>query len=229
MEKFEIREKEIFGTLKMIKNHDFVVVGGYAVNAYTLPRFSTDCDIVVKDESESKKIGSELLKAGYAEEPESKAETPYHGEFKRYTKEIAKDLKVSMDILILEVLDRQTKATFSAPWIFENSEERLLQGKTISEELRLRIINIDALFVMKAICCRATDIRDVFMLAPHLKDKGWIKKEIQMRYDLNNRIDKIAAEINSKNFRDGLQGVFGKVDDIQFEKQKEQILKLKGQ
>ncbi|MBI5881026.1 hypothetical protein HZB90_02755 [archaeon] len=85
MEKFEAREKEIFETLKRIKNHDFVVVGGYSVNAYTLPRFSTDCDIVVKDESESKKIGPELLKAGYAEEPESKAETPYHGEFKRYT------------------------------------------------------------------------------------------------------------------------------------------------
>ncbi|MBI5881025.1 hypothetical protein HZB90_02750 [archaeon] len=82
---------------------------------------------------------------------------------------------------------------------------------------------------MKAISCRATDIRDVFMLAPQIKDPAWIKNEINKRYDLNNRIEKIASEINSKQFRDGLQGVFGKVDDRQFEKQKERILKLKSQ
>ncbi|MBU2561806.1 MAG: hypothetical protein KKD17_05910 [Nanoarchaeota archaeon] len=228
MEKFEIREKEIFDTLKRIKNHNLVVVGGYAVNAYTLPRFSADCDIVVKDKSESKKIRSELMKEGYSEDAESKVDAPYHGEFKRYIKEIMKDFKVSIDILIREVLDRQTNATFSSQWIFENSAERVLQGKTISEELILRIITVDALFVMKAICCRDTDIRDVFMLISQIENKDWIRKEIKDRYDLNNRISKIVAEINSKNFRDGLQGVFGRVDDAQFTKQKELILKLKS-
>ena len=42
--------------------------------------------------------------------------------FKRYIKEISKDFAVSLDILIGEVLDRQTNATFSADWIFENSK-----------------------------------------------------------------------------------------------------------
>jgi len=49
MELLQIREKEIFETLKKIKKSEFVVIGGYAVNAYTLPRFSVDCDIVIKD------------------------------------------------------------------------------------------------------------------------------------------------------------------------------------
>ena len=56
MEQLQLREKEIFETLKKIKKSRFVVIGGYAVNTYTLPRFSIDCDIVVKDHKELKKI-----------------------------------------------------------------------------------------------------------------------------------------------------------------------------
>ena len=41
---FQIREDEIFKTLKKILKYKFVLIGGYAVNAYTLPRFSIDCD-----------------------------------------------------------------------------------------------------------------------------------------------------------------------------------------
>ena len=50
MEKLQLREKEIFETLKKICKFKFVVIGGYAVNPYTIPRFSVDCDIVIKDE-----------------------------------------------------------------------------------------------------------------------------------------------------------------------------------
>ena len=59
---FPLREKEIFETLKKIKDSEFVLIGGYAVTSYTLPRFSVDCDIVVDDVAYSKKIGKELEK-----------------------------------------------------------------------------------------------------------------------------------------------------------------------
>ena len=65
MDLLQIREKEIFEVLKKIKKHQFVVIGGYAVNAYTLPRFSVDCDIVVLDKKELEKIEKTLLKEGY--------------------------------------------------------------------------------------------------------------------------------------------------------------------
>jgi hypothetical protein len=48
-----------------LKGCDFVIIGGYAVNAYTLPRFSVDCDIVIKDENELRKIEEVLLGLGY--------------------------------------------------------------------------------------------------------------------------------------------------------------------
>lgn len=47
---FSLREQEIFRILKEISECEFVLIGGYAVNAYALPRFSVDCDIVIKDD-----------------------------------------------------------------------------------------------------------------------------------------------------------------------------------
>ena len=64
----QVREKEIFETLKKIRKFKFVVIGGYAVNAYTLPRFSVDCDIVIREIKELDKIKKVLLELGYTKE-----------------------------------------------------------------------------------------------------------------------------------------------------------------
>jgi hypothetical protein len=218
----QIREKEIFETLKKLKDLDFVIIGGYSVNAYTLPRFSIDCDIVVKNEKELEKIEEVLTSLDFCESM-NKSEVPYDGKFKRLEKEIQKGYSVSLDILIKEVLDRQTGAIFSADWIFENSSVRALRGKTIIEELKLRIINPDALFIMKIISCRSTDIRDIFLLVSNIEDREKIKEEINKRRDFKDRLEKVKREIKSKQFKDGLQGVFGFVDDKIFNRNKKMI------
>ena len=122
----QLREKEIFETLKRINKFKFVIIGGYAVNAYTLPRFSIDCDIVVKNEKELKKIEKTLIDFGYAKEGNNKNNTSYYADFLRFEKNIGNNMRVSVDILIKEVLDRQTYATFSAVWVFDNSEIKTL-------------------------------------------------------------------------------------------------------
>ena len=223
----QLREKEIFEILKKIKKYKFVLIGGYAVNAYTpLARFSIDCDIVVKDKNEVKEIEETLLDLGYAREENNKDKTSYYGDFLRLEKDLGDSIKVSIDILIKEVADRQTNSTFSADWVFDNSEIRALRGKTITEELKLRIINLDALFVLKFVCCRLTDIRDVFMLAPNIKNKEWVKEEISKKYDFNKLFLKVQEKITSKQFKDTLQGVYGIIDDKVFEKHKKAILEL---
>lgn len=226
MEQLQLREKEIFETLKKIKKNKFVVIGGYAVNTYTLSRFSVDCDIIIKNRKELEKIEETLLKLGYHEEKNYSDKIPYKGNFKRYEKELENKFKVSMDILIEEVFDRQTKSKFSAEWIFDNSALRNLQGKTISEQLKLKIINADSLFIMKLVSCRQTDIRDIFLLVNFIKDKEWIKKEVSERYDLKDRLSKVLSKINSKQFKDELQGVFGMIDNKMFEKNKKLIGEL---
>src|SRR3989344_118072 len=188
MEQLQLREKEIFETLKKIKKSKFVVIGGYAINAYTLPRFSVDCDIVIKNRKELEKITKALLELGYHKEKNYSDEVSYGGNFERYEKDLESNFKVSIDILIGEVFDRQTKAKFSADWVFGNSSLRNLQGKTISEQLKLRIINVDALFVMKLISCRQTDIRDIFLLINSVKDTKWVKNEVSERCDFKERL-----------------------------------------
>ncbi|MBW2966275.1 hypothetical protein KY342_04185, partial [Candidatus Woesearchaeota archaeon] len=115
---------------------------------------------------------------------------------------------------------------FSAKWVFENSSIKPFKGKTITEELKLRIINPDALIVMKSISCRSADIRDVFMLITKSKDKTWIKQEIEKRCSFKERFAKIKEKINSKQFKDNLQGVYGHIDDELFKRYKKQVLKL---
>lgn len=225
IELFSLREKEIFDTLKQLKNCDFVVIGGYAVNAYALPRFSVDCDIVVLDVRELHKIEKTLLRIGYTKENAS-GETPYSGSFARFEKKLENNFRVSIDVLVKAVIDRMTSAAIRAEWIFEHSKKGRLKGKTITEELELNIIDIDALIVLKMISCRSADIRDVFMMIPHAKNKEWIKSEVGLRYDLNNRIAKIIDKITSKQFKDGLSGVYGYSDTKLFEKHTKAIRSL---
>lgn len=225
MEMLQIREKEVFETLKKINKYNFVIIGGYAVNCYTLPRFSVDCDIVVKDDLELNKIEKELIKFGYLK-CKLNIDLPYHGKFMRYEKIIDNNLKTSIDILFKEVIARQTNARFNAEWIFKNSDFKLLKGKTIVESLRLRIINLDALVTMKIISCRVSDIRDVFMLMPQVKDIKWVKEEVAIRYNFEDRFEKIRENINSKKFRDNLQGVYGYIDQKLFDKYKDIILRI---
>ena len=225
MELLQIREREVFDTLKKINNQKFVIIGGYAVNAYTLPRFSVDCDIVTKNKTETEKITKELDKLDYKRAQDTDF-GPYSGDFLRYEKTIRKNFIVSFDMLIKNVYDRQTKAMFSAEWVFKNSPLRTLRGKTIREELKLRIINPEALVVMKFVSCRSADIRDVFMLIPQAKDSGWVKNEISERVDFMDRFSKIKGKVASEQFKDNLQGVYGYIDKKLFEKHKKAVLEL---
>ncbi len=216
MDPLQIREAEIFKMLKNLGKLEFVVIGGYAVNAYALPRFSVDCDIVIENRLTLDRISKILIKQEYSKKSTDNGNKLEN--FERYERKIQEDFAVSLDILIREVKDRQTGVTIPSDWIFKNSEIRTLRGKTITERLKVRIINIDALFVMKMISCRQTDIRDMFMLSPMLKDKKWVKSEITARYNFQDRFEKAMKTIKSMDFRNGLQGVYGLIEDSIFER-----------
>jgi hypothetical protein len=67
-----------------------VVIGGYAVNAYVLPRFSVDCDIVIR-EDELIKIALSLEKIRFEESKETQ-ELSYTGNSKDLKKKYKKIL-----------------------------------------------------------------------------------------------------------------------------------------
>jgi hypothetical protein len=64
------------------------------------------------------------------------------------------------------------------------------------------------------------------MLALQIKDKKWIKEEISKKYNFEERFSRLKENINSKQFKDGLQGVFGLINDELFERHKKEILKI---
>ena len=216
MDQLQLRESEVFGTLKGLQEFRFVIIGGYAVNAYALPRFSVDCDIVIENLAEAARIEAALQKLGYRKTEPIDAGNPI--DFARYEKELADSFSVSFDLLIKVVFDRQTNVSIPAGWVFKNSEIRSLRGKTIAEKLSARIIVIDALFVMKMISCRSTDIRDIFMMAASVKDRKWIKAEVSSRCDFKERLGRVIGIVTSKKFRNGLQGVYGLIDNQTFQK-----------
>jgi hypothetical protein len=215
MDRLQLREAEIFRTLDNLKGIEFVLIGGYAVNSYALPRFSVDCDIVIRKE-DTEKIKGILSKSGYCL-AKNHEEVRYEGKFLRMEKILDEGFVASIDILVDEVHDRQSKARFSADWIFKNSKKRTIIGKTIIMKIEAKIIDADALFVMKFASARNTDIRDVFMMADKLQDFNEIMKEIEER-KISNQSKKIWQTLEEKQFKDNLQGVYGYLDESVFNK-----------
>lgn len=225
MEKLQLREAEIFQTLKSLADFEFILIGGYAANSYALPRFSVDCDIVLR-KKDLTRVVSLLEKLKYTKS-EKGGNISYSGTFVRLEKEISKNITASVDILVDSVFDRQSNVSFDADWIFNNSSKKTIIGKTITERIESRVINADALFVMKFISARTTDIRDIFMIVPKVNDFEWVKNEISRRVDFNVQFEKIFNKITEEKFKDNLQGVYGYLDEKLFDRNKELISNLK--
>ena len=217
MDKLAAREKEAFGALEALTHSrcEFVVIGGYAVNAYALPRFSVDCDLVVPKDG-ARKVGKTLLSCGFHRAPALKHTT--YANFMRFEKEALLGLVAAFDVLMDEVHDRQSGTTFPAIWVFSNSSLVSLPAKTFAGQSRVRVISADALFVMKFCCARATDIRDIFMLCDKVEDWKWVKAEIASRVNFAAQHKKIMQKVSGTEYKKDLGGVFGYVEPAAFEK-----------
>jgi len=188
------------------------MIGGYAVNAYVPPRFSIDCDLfVLKGMDKVKKI---LLKKGFEER--AKGDVPY-GEYYRFTR---KSDKVSFDLLFNSVLDRETGISFEASLFEKHSRKRFTVGRANPIRIELRIADPELLFVMKFVSARRQDVRDIFMLSGI--DLKWdlVKEIIDKKCTeklVEKRIKSIKEKLTNTDYRDNLQGAFGKIPDKIFD------------
>lgn len=216
------REKEILDTLKKLTVFRFVLIGGYAVNTYVQPRFSLDCDIVVLHKEDAQKIKQTLEQEGYKEKAIN-PNIPYAGDFLCLEKEIG-SVMVPFDIMIGSVIDRNTKQRFYADWIFEHAQKRKLTGKMTRIELDVTVANPESLILMKLAAARKSDFRDIFMLSEKDIDTDFVLKHVH-EYNLQHKVAAFISSVTDSSFRNNLQGVFGKVDDKQFNKIIEKIKK----
>lgn len=217
--KLEEREKEIFDGLEKIAKYG-ILIGGYAMNAYTPPRFSVDCDIALK--KNVKHVEEILTKNGFEKTGHGKLQSPYAGEFLRFEKG-----KAFFDLLVGGILDRQSNAYFPYDFIEKNSKEKETVGRTITTRIKMKIANPEVLFIMKFASCRRQDIRDIFMLSNLKLDAEFIIATIKKEYKKTlPNIEKIRKAVNDQKFKDALQGVYGLLPEVTFETTKNNLLKI---
>lgn len=215
------RERVVLETLKRLPKPKLVLIGGYAVNAYVPPRFSIDCDLVVL--GGLGKIETILRKEGYKKSESGK--TPY-GSYVRYE---GFPSKVSFDLMIGSVTDRDTKITFEDELFEEHSRKRTTVGKTAPVRIEMRIADPELLFAMKFVSARRQDIRDLFMLAGEDLQWSLVKRLVLEKCTselITKRAELITSDIGSKDYRDSLQGPYGKVPDGKFEHCKKSLLEF---
>jgi hypothetical protein len=207
----EAREAIILETLRELPE-DVVLIGGYAVNAYVPPRFSIDCDLVVFDKtSEITKI---LEIRGFEET--GRGDVP-NGEYVRF---VRKGDKVSFDLLLNSVLDRETGIVFEGDLFKQYSKKRVTAGRAIPVRVSVRIADPELLFAMKFVSCRRQDIRDVFMLSGIELNWDLIKEIVEEKCNkelIIERVNSIKPKITGEDYRESLQGAYGKMPDKIFE------------
>ncbi len=206
----ESREAVIFEALREMTG-GVVLIGGYAVNAYVPPRFSIDCDLVVLDQLD--RIKGVLIEKGFDEI--ERGEVP-KGEYVRF---LRRREKVTFDLLINSVFDRETGIAFEGALFSKYSKERVTVGRVSPVGISMRIADPELLFAMKFVSARRQDVRDVFMLSGIELDWGLIREIIKTKCGrelIERRIGIIRSIVMSMSYRNSLQGSYGKIPDKTF-------------
>ena len=204
-ERYVERENTIFQIIQAFVDAglDFIVVGGYAVSAYK-HRFSTDVDMVIKEES--KELFEEILrKNGFVKTIMKELDHLYAPQFIRY--EYKKKLPVSVDLLIGGLGSRTTEASFSFEQLKERSEKKKIIGT--EKEVTVQIPKREVLIVLKLHSGRLTDFRDIAALAKNM-DLDMIEGMLwRGKTDLvRENIEKLIALLDKREFMDSFKGVF---------------------
>ncbi|HEX9845324.1 MAG TPA: hypothetical protein VGA92_02540 [Candidatus Nitrosotenuis sp.] len=207
------REAEVIRILKVLgaKSSDFVVIGGYAINALTSHRFSVDCDIVT-DSKQMKEISKILADEGYKALSRVRKQSIYGVKMKKYVKPVG-TRKVSVEVLPNEVSCRQTDGTWSFESIMQNSTKLRVVGLT--DSAHALVPKKELLMAMKTHAGRDTDLRDVVMLSERADWKA--VKEFASRGSIDKvkkQIESAIATISKQEFASALKAEFGLRQDV---------------
>ena len=207
---FSHREKECFTFLKLIpKEKQYVIIGGYAVTSFGFPRFSVDLDITIP-ESELPFFKKALSDNDFVF-TKGKDDLLYSGKFERYEKGL-----VSIDLLINGVSSRQTGYLYPFQYLFKNSQIRETSGWDPLNKVKARIAKKEMLIALKIHSMRMTDKRDVIMLCYEIPNIRIIINHLKNspKEKIIEHVNDLLANLNEKNFRDSIKGVYSINDKI---------------
>ena len=203
--KFIERESGIIRMMKRLAGFNIVVVGGYAVSARAMHRFSVDCDVVLSKDDLEKIIGV-LVEEGFERTIiKNGFDSEYGGEFIRYVRKIS-GLPVSIDLLVSSLVCRTTGASWGFDYILKNSDRIIMAG--IEDSVECMVPSKELLLAFKIHSARKTDLRDIVML----RDADWkVVKTHLNRGDsavLKEQIESMVKELDDNDLIDSLKGEF---------------------
>lgn len=210
----EKRERTVLETLCQLPASDFVLIGGYAVNAYVPPRYSRDCDLVVLSGMET--IEQSLGKSHFVKK--TGGEAPYGaGTYLRYWRE---GENMGFDLLQGSVIDNRTGILFESTLFEKYSAERVTNGRMDVRMIKLRVVDPELLFAMKFVPARRADVRDMFMLSGKGLDWDLVIEFIANkcgRKTIETSLDQIKTIVETKGYRDSINATFGRIPDNRFD------------
>lgn len=218
------REGEILAVIRGLPK-TAVVVGGYAVNAYSLqPRTSVDLDVVIPD-SELPVIREMLKSRGYKRDktwgPEGRR---YGGRAERHIKGVG-GMHASVDILVNSLCHRDTGAEWPYELIRRDSKTGRIACRTGYADAM--VASPEMLIAMKLHSFRKPDRRDIgMMLLANKVDAAKIAR-LAGRGDLDallKNINTMAKEVESKAYADSFKGVFGYGQSFDLDSLKKRII-----
>jgi len=200
------RETEIMRILKVLgqATNRFVLIGGYAVNAYGQHRFSVDCDLVTNDQI-LPMLARVLEKEGYTLQ-NPRARQPRGVNVMEYRKSVGTE-SAKVELFVNKVVNRSTAGTWTYNFVSENSGDETVVGAT--ESILSRVAERNLLVAMKLHAARPQDLGDVVMLS---KGTDWSKAAsfctTGSKRDLLDHLSRQTRELGSASVVNALRSNF---------------------
>ncbi len=161
-EVLESREKECFNFLRQIPPASkYVLIGGYAVSSFQFPRYSVDLDFVLED-AELPRFRKMAEASGFKFKNEKVFGDKYNGRYVTYAKNIG--VVVTLDFMVNLVVSRQTSFAYPYNYVHQNSEVRLVRGRSLDAKAEARVADREMLLALKTNAMRQQDMRDILAL-----------------------------------------------------------------
>jgi hypothetical protein len=208
------RETEIIRVLKVLSEamDGFVVLGGYAVNAFGQHRFSNDCDLATNRDNVPM-IDTALLNEGYTLE-RSDVLPPIGVTIRAYRKPVLGE-PVSVELSVNRVVCTRTRGIWSYGFIQANSVDAIVAGARDSTPSRVAGRNL--LVAMKLHAGRDNDSGDVVMLSEGIDWKEVARcAACGSKEQLIKQIEYAIGEISSARFASDLKSNFSMASDMAY-------------
>jgi len=198
------RERRCFELLEAIQGSRAVLIGGYAVSSYGLPRFSVDLDLVVH-KSDTENLRAILRDHSLTMMKSRPGGEQFTGAFEQWS-----DGLVSVDLLIDGVADRRSGASFDFETIEETASNQTFTGRAVPTSATARVAAPETLIVLKLCAGRLVDLRDVAILS-RLKLQSEVLGRLLLIAPadaISRTIDRLASALSTQEFKDSFKGEF---------------------